>query len=176
MKDLIITAAKGAVIGGTMLIPGVSGGSMAMMMGIYDKLIMAVSNFRKDMKRNFIFLLWFCIGAGLGMLIIARPLLHLLEVFPYPTQFFFIGAVIGCVPMIYNKAKLSGFSWHVPFYILIGMAVVALFSLAPSDGGQAASGGVTQIVFLLGRGCDRGSGACAAGHQRFLSAAHAWPV
>ena len=149
MKDLIITAAKGAVIGGTMLIPGVSGGSMAMMMGIYDKLIMAVSNFRKDMKRNFIFLLWFCIGAGLGMLIIARPLLHLLEVFPYPTQFFFIGAVIGCVPMIYNKAKLSGFSWHVPVYILIGMAVVALFSLAPSDGGQAASGGVTQIVFLL---------------------------
>ena len=53
MKDLIVTAAKGAVIGGTMLIPGVSGGSMAMMMGIYDKLIMAVSNFRKDVRRHF---------------------------------------------------------------------------------------------------------------------------
>ena len=100
MKELFLTAAKGAVIGGTMLIPGVSGGSMAMMMGIYDKLIMAVSNFRKDMKKHFFFLLWFCIGAGLGMLIIARPLLHLLEVFPYPTQFFFIGAVVGCVPII----------------------------------------------------------------------------
>ena len=111
MKDLIVTAAKGAVIGGTMLIPGVSGGSMAMMMGIYDKLIMAVSNFRKDVRRHFLFLLWFCIGAGLGMLIIARPLLHLLEVFPFPTQFFFIGAVAGCVPMIYNKARLAGFSW-----------------------------------------------------------------
>ena len=34
MKDLFVAAAKGAVIGGTMLIPGVSGGSMAMMMGI----------------------------------------------------------------------------------------------------------------------------------------------
>ena len=53
MKELFLTAAKGAVIGGTMLIPGVSGGSMAMMMGIYDKLIMAVSNFRKDMKSTF---------------------------------------------------------------------------------------------------------------------------
>ena len=41
MKELFLTAAKGAVIGGTMLIPGVSGGSMAMMMGIYDRLIMA---------------------------------------------------------------------------------------------------------------------------------------
>ena len=44
MKDLLKTAARGAVIGGTMLIPGVSGGSMAMMMGIYDKLILAVSH------------------------------------------------------------------------------------------------------------------------------------
>ena len=45
MKDKIITAAKGAVIGGTMLIPGVSGGTMAMMLGIYDRLINAVSAF-----------------------------------------------------------------------------------------------------------------------------------
>ncbi|MBS6641304.1 MAG: DUF368 domain-containing protein [Clostridiaceae bacterium] len=148
MKDLIVTAAKGAVIGGTMLIPGVSGGSMAMMMGIYDKLIMAVSNFRKDVRRHFLFLLWFCIGAGLGMLIIARPLLHLLEVFPFPTQFFFIGAVAGCVPMIYNKARLAGFSWHVPVYILIGMAVVALLGLLPSDlvGGEL---GVWEPLLLL---------------------------
>ena len=42
MKEILVTAAKGAVIGGTMLIPGVSGGSMAMMMGIYDKLILCL--------------------------------------------------------------------------------------------------------------------------------------
>ena len=149
MKDMIVTAAKGAVIGGTMLIPGVSGGSMAMMMGIYDKLIMAVSNFRKDVKRHFLFLLWFCIGAGLGMLIIARPLLRLLEIFPFPTQFFFIGAVVGCVPMIYNKAKVSGFSWHVPIYILIGMAVVALLGLLPSGQSGESAGGAGQLVYLL---------------------------
>ena len=148
MKDLFLTAAKGAVIGGTMLIPGVSGGSMAMMMGIYDRLIMAVSNFRKDMKKYFFFLLWFCIGAGLGMLIIARPLLHLLEVFPYPTQFFFIGAVVGCVPMIYRKAQITGFSWKVPVYIAIGIAAVALFSLAPA-GSQDSAGQAAHPLYLV---------------------------
>ena len=148
MKELFLTAAKGAVIGGTMLIPGVSGGSMAMMMGIYDKLIMAVSNFRKDMKKHFFFLLWFCIGAGLGMLIIARPLLHLLEVFPYPTQFFFIGAVVGCVPMIYQKAQISGFSWHIPVYIAIGIGAVFLVSLA-SAGPHGGAGQSVQPLYLV---------------------------
>lgn len=145
MKDLFVAAAKGAVIGGTMLIPGVSGGSMAMMMGIYDRLIMAVSNFRKDIRKHFFFLLWFCVGAGLGMLIIARPLLHLLEVFPYPTQFFFIGAVIGCIPMIYRKAEISKLSWHLPAYILIGMAAVLLFGVLPA--GQ--SGEAEQAIHPL---------------------------
>lgn len=149
MKDILVTAAKGAVIGGTMLIPGVSGGSMAMMMGIYDKLILAVSNFRRDMKRYFLFLLWFCLGAGLGMLLIARPLLRLLEIFPYPTQFFFIGAVAGCVPMIYQKAKLSGLSWHVPVYILIGMAAVALIGMAPAGFGVEETSGAAQLALLL---------------------------
>ena len=151
MKDLLKTAARGAVIGGTMLIPGVSGGSMAMMMGIYDKLILAVSHFRQDVKRHFCFLLCFCVGAGLGMLIIARPLLHLLEVFPYPTQFFFIGAVAGCVPMIYRKARLTGFSWHIPVYILIGAAAVALFNLAPAGQGGGMQGAL-QPLYLAAAG------------------------
>lgn len=170
MKELFLTAAKGAVIGGTMLIPGVSGGSMAMMMGIYDKLIMAVSNFRKDMKKHFFFLLWFCIGAGLGMLIIARPLLHLLEVFPYPTQFFFIGAVVGCVPMIYRKAQIS---W-------VFLAYPRLYrdrhrcglSGQPGLCRAARRRGTERTAALSGGRRHSGrSGAGPAGHQCFLPAA-----
>ena len=53
------TIYKGILIGSTMLIPGVSGGSMAMILGIYDRLIESVSDFFKDMKRNFLFLFLF---------------------------------------------------------------------------------------------------------------------
>ena len=44
------TALKGIIIGGTMLVPGVSGGSMAMILGIYNRLINAISSFRKNKK------------------------------------------------------------------------------------------------------------------------------
>ena len=43
-----LTALKGLIIGGTMLVPGVSGGSMAMILGIYDRLISSVSSFMKS--------------------------------------------------------------------------------------------------------------------------------
>ena len=75
---------KGAVIGGTMLIPGVSGGTMAMVVGVYDRLIHAVGDFFQDIRNNFKLLLWFCLGGGVGMLLLAKPLLRLLETFPMP--------------------------------------------------------------------------------------------
>lgn len=53
-QKYILTLWKGAVIGGTMLVPGVSGGSMAMILGIYQELISAVSSFRKQKKSNFL--------------------------------------------------------------------------------------------------------------------------
>ena len=91
MKDqTIITALKGMLIGGTMLVPGVSGGTMAMLLGIYSRLISAVSSFRKDKKGNLLFLLVFALGGIAGMLIFARPILFLIEKFPMPMLYFFL--------------------------------------------------------------------------------------
>ena len=73
MRDALLSAAKGAAIGGTMLIPGVSGGTTAMMLGIYDRLIHAVSGFRRHKRESFFFLLWFCLGACAGIFLLARP-------------------------------------------------------------------------------------------------------
>ena len=94
-QKYISTLWKGAVIGGTMLVPGVSGGSIAMILGIYQELISAVSSFRKQKKSNFLFLTVFCISAVFGMLVIATPISNLIDIFPKPTMYFFIGAVTG---------------------------------------------------------------------------------
>ena len=60
-KDGISTAAKGLIVGGTMLVPGVSGGSMAMILGIYDRLVSSVSSFTKQKKESFFFnCFYFC--------------------------------------------------------------------------------------------------------------------
>ena len=87
---------KGLCVGGTMLVPGVSGGSMAMILGIYDKLITSVSSFFACKKRNALFLLLFALGGGAGMLLFANPLLYLLEgtMFQSPVYIDFFGIPI----------------------------------------------------------------------------------
>ena len=109
-----------------MLIPGVSGGTMAIMLGIYDRLINAVSAFFQHKRRSVLFLLWFCLGAGAGMLLIAKPLFALLERFPLPAGYFFMGAVVGSIPMIWQKARAESFTWRDPVCVAAGIAMVWL--------------------------------------------------
>ena len=72
--DKIYTALSGLIVGGTMLVPGVSGGSMAMILGVYNKLVTSVSSFFKHVKASIIFLALFSVGAGVGMILFANPI------------------------------------------------------------------------------------------------------
>lgn len=85
-KDDLLLMLKGYIIGSSMSVPGVSGGTMAILLGIYDKLISSVSNFLKDIKGNIIFLMKVCIGAGAGICSLSFLIKWLLEKFPllYP--------------------------------------------------------------------------------------------
>lgn len=129
MKNKFEVIYKGMLIGSTMLVPGVSGGSMAMILGIYERLIRAVSSFLKDVKGNLLFLSLFVISAGVGMFLLATPILSLLETYPKAMGFFFIGAVAGGVPVIYSQARIKGVSVKYLLYILTGVLVVGLLSL-----------------------------------------------
>ena len=78
----ILTIIKGFVIGGSMLIPGVSGGTMAMILKLYKRLITSISSFMKHKKESILFLLQFCIGAGAAWLILSGPMVALNGTFP----------------------------------------------------------------------------------------------
>ena len=133
MKQHILTALKGWIVGSTMLVPGVSGASMAMILGVYSRLVSSVSSFLRDVKGNLLFLLLFALGGGTGMLLCAKPLLALIELYPMPTMYFFLGAVAGGVPMTVREAGVRRFTWRVPVYIAIGAALVLSMNLLPSD-------------------------------------------
>ena len=132
MKKIFV-ALKALVVGGTMLVPGVSGGSMAMVLGVYDGLIDAVANFRKKPKENIIFLGLFIVGALLGMLLFAKPLERLIELYPKALMFFFMGAVAGGMPMIYKESGVKKITWRQPVFIGIGLLIVVLLGLIPVD-------------------------------------------
>ena len=95
------TFIKGLVIGATMTVPGVSGGSMAMVLGIYDRLLKHVSEITKYPKESLTFLLWFAAGAGSGAFLFSRGISWLLTTRAEGVlRFFFLGAVAGGIPMI----------------------------------------------------------------------------
>lgn len=143
----IVTFLKGLIVGGTMLVPGVSGGSMAIVLGIYDKLIHAVSALTRLDKASFFFLCAFSVGGGLGIIAFAKPLLHFMETYPIPTSYFFLGAVAGSVPITFRQGNISRLSAKAVLYILLGVAIVALFAAAPIDGLHAQTDG--GLFFLI---------------------------
>lgn len=144
------TAAKGLIVGTTMIVPGVSGGTMAMILGIYDQLISAVSSFRKGIKENFLFLVIFALSAGLGLFLFSTPLSWLLEHYQTPALYFFIGAVVGGIPLIEKKSGIKKVSFEVVIYMLLGAALVILISRIPNDILNAeTSVGVGAWVILL---------------------------
>lgn len=104
MKKKIWLLLCGMVFGIANGIPGVSGGTMAVVMGVYDDLIDAIGNFRKEWKKSLQFLVPFLIGTGVALIAFARVIELLIERFPMQLNFFFIGLIIGCIPLIGKKA------------------------------------------------------------------------
>ena len=145
----IKTAIKGFCIGSTMLVPGVSGGSMAIILGIYSKLISSISSFFKDKKRNALFLMFFLAGSVAGMIFCAKPLLRLIELYEKPVLYFFMGAVVGSIPMIYREAKVRKVSWKTFVYLVLGIAIVLSFSLIPENLFSAPASGIGGILIQV---------------------------
>lgn len=136
MKNTLFTIIKGLWVGGTLTVPGVSGGSMAMILGIYDRLIKSVNAFIKkdgDRKAALPFLLWFTLGGACGFVLFSSLVSFLLERFPLFICLFFVGAVIGGEPMVLKQAKIDRFRIIDAIMILAGAATVMLISSIPSE-------------------------------------------
>ena len=132
----VVNVLKGIVIGVANAIPGVSGGTMMVIMKVFDRLLGAVSFNLKKLKENFWFLLTIVIGMGIGVILSSKVLSICFEQFYVQTQFFFMGVVLGSLPMIYKEAtkekKLAPVHL-IPF--AIGVAVIIGVSLISSSMG-----------------------------------------
>ncbi len=130
----------GLVFGTANVIPGVSGGTMLVVFGVFDRLTEAISGIKKIFQ-NFWFLFTFALGAGGGIVLSAFVISSLFEIFGIQTNMFFIGLILGGVPLIYKfgtEEKKVKPSCAIPFVIamavVIGLTVLEkmdVFKLAP---------------------------------------------
>lgn len=105
MKENIMLTIKGFFMGIANIIPGVSGGTLAITMGIYERLIEAISHFFGKLKENIKFLIPVGIGAILSIILGSKVIGYSLDSFPLPTILFFTGLILGGIPMLYKKVK-----------------------------------------------------------------------
>ena len=105
MKKLLLDILRGVVIGVANIIPGVSGGTMMVSMGIYDTLIHCITHLFKEFKKSILTLLPYAIGMLAGILVLAHPIKWGLSVQPLPTACLFVGLILGSVPMIWAEMK-----------------------------------------------------------------------
>ena len=148
----ILTIIKGFIIGGSMLIPGVSGGTMAMILKLYRRLITSISSFMKHKKESVLFLLQFCIGAGAAWLILSRPMVALNGAFPKQMACFVVGAIVGGIPVIYRETKETKFSIWSLVFLAIGLVLVFGLAALPRNGFENSGAGLggVMIQFLAG--------------------------
>lgn len=144
MKNKIVLMIKGFLFGIANIIPGVSGGTLALTMGVYEDLIESISHFFKDVRKSLKFLCVFGLGAVLSILLMSKVISLSLDKFPFPTTLFFVGLIIGGIPLLTRKVrknKVKPFNvllFLITFGIVIGMAfmqegnnVVSLSNVTP---------------------------------------------
>lgn len=105
MKEKLTLVIKGFLIGVANIIPGVSGGTLAITLGIYEKLIGAISHFFKNLKENIKFIIPIGIGAVLSILLLSRVISFCLDKYTLATILFFIGLILGGIPLLNKKIK-----------------------------------------------------------------------
>lgn len=117
----------GVLIGVANIIPGVSGGTMAVILKVFDRMIEALS--LKNLKQNWLFILCVGVGAGAGILAFSKAIKFLLLHYPMATNFTFIGLILGSIPMIFKRAKEGSKQKNGTFAPFSLVSFVAMFAL-----------------------------------------------
>lgn len=129
MKEQLLLVVKGFFIGIANIIPGVSGGTLAITLGIYEQLIDAISHFFKNFKKNMKFLIPVGIGAILSILLMSRVISYSMTNFPFPTTLFFLGLILGGIPLLGRKIKQSEKKMSHMSIFACTFSLVILFAL-----------------------------------------------
>ncbi len=140
---LVLRVLQGVLIGVGAVLPGISGGVLCVVFGIYKPVMELLSNPLRNFKTHVPKLLPVIVGMGVGFLGVAKILAFFLETYPDPSVCLFIGLIVGMLPSLFREAgeqgrpKGSWVSMGVAFVFILALLIsLNLFSvsIAPNFG------------------------------------------
>lgn len=151
---------RGILIGIIDLIPGVSGGTVAFVLGIYDELLAAFGGiFSRQWRRHVAFLLPLGLGMGTALLAFSRLISYMLQNYFIPTQMFFLGLIVGVLPMLVRRSDAVR-TFRRPQWLLLAGAAMALAATKWLNPDPAVEP-MTQLTALRAAGLFLAGGAAA---------------
>lgn len=125
MNRFISDFTKGLVIGIGAIAPGVSGGTLAVIFGIYEEITDAIAHIFKDFKKKVIYFFPLALGGGIGFLGFSRIINYLFKYYEVEVKYLFIGLMIGTLPSVLKQANKHGFKrkYIIPFILTLGITV-----------------------------------------------------
>lgn len=146
VKDIL----KGILIGVANAIPGVSGGTMMVSMGIYDDIIYCITHLFKQLKKSIMTLFPYLVGMAIGIVGLAFAIGYLLEHFEFQTKMAFIGLILGGVPLIFGKIKKKDKGIpHALVFLVFFAAIIAMEYFGGESSDVTLKVGVLPAVFIF---------------------------
>lgn len=143
MKDFIKKTICGIAIGVGCVLPGVSGGVIAISMGLYEKMIAAIKQLFSAFKKNFMFLLPIGIGCVAGVVLTSNVLKLVIDQYESELFALFVGFVIGSFPSLFEETKQPGqkrFSIPNIAIMIVAFALIILMEILDTNATAGAAG------------------------------------
>lgn len=131
---------KGFAMGTTDLVPGVSGGTIALLLGIYDDFIRSISGiFSKRCWESLKFLIPIGLGMVIAIGVLSKLINYLLSTHTVPTMFFFVGLIGGIIPYLLKTSKFKQ-TFSIQHYILLLLGIVIIVVITLLNNGDKHAG------------------------------------
>ena len=154
---------KGLAMGAGAIAPGVSGGALAVIFGLYDKITNFIAHLNKNFKENFIYFIPIGIGVVVGILLFSRIIEYLFKFYEIEIKYAFVGLMLGTVPSVVKQANKHGYKkeYLVPF--LISLTITLVLTFMEKNAVSIASNNQTSVVLVIIYGAILGFGTIIPG-------------
>lgn len=161
LGGILFNMLKGALIGTGAILPGISGGVLCVVFGIYQPLMALLTHPFRELKKHFWFFATVLLGFAVGVLGISKLLKMVLDVAEGPAMWLFIGLILGTMPSLWQESGKEGRGAGSIIAGLVAFAVLFVFLLLIKGNGAMV---VTPSIWLwLGCGALWGLGFIAPG-------------
>ena len=154
MKTLLISL-KGIFVGAANIMPGVSGATIALIFGIYEKLVLSINDLFSFPKQSLKFLVPLGVGMVVGIILFGSAIDWLLDSLPLETRLFISGLMIGSLPQVHLVAKkgykIKGYHYVISAASALVISILIILSPTPNIYADAnPSIGFLTFVFFGG--------------------------